>query len=355
VRRPLRFCLIAFALVLAAGCDDATGPHLDSLTPEIADRIAGPVAFLAFAVASGSEGHSFLDNFLPTPRRGVIHYVDTPIGRSATFYGCDLGGGIVLEGRGELVWVGPDLAPERDRFCSYAGDCLSAFRWTGRLTLTLDGEKTVAVDEFSVTDLATVTPFGELPHPVSATVAVAGSTVPVDDPDLYQGIFDATGIDPGSLPNPSGSLDALTSPDMHRLAYHAGLYLAYLLLNEMSEVLADHTHEMPCGTTTVTFDQDRFAHVACSWSDCPLQGIFYGGEFNMEFDPAGTDFGAPRLTMDLTGDLTLGGGVPSVRLSAWQWRAEFPQEFPGAMKVSMVLDGYAGDRRTFSETVLVDD
>lgn len=353
--RPLHLVLIASFLLPFAGCDDVTRPTLDPVTAEIADRIAGPVSFVAFAVASSSQGHSFFDNFLPIPRRGVVHYVNTPTGRSVTFYGCDLGGGIVLDGHGELVWVGEGLAPERDLFCHYTGPCLSGFRWTGRITVTLDGQKTVAITEFSVIDLATVTPFGELPHPVSVTVALAGFTIPVDDPDLYLGIFDTTGIEPDSLPNPSGSLDALTSADLHRLAYDEGLYLTYLLFNEMSEVLADHTHELACGTMQVTFDADRFADVTSSWSDCPRQGTFYTGDFSFEFDPEGTDLNVPSLDMKLSGDLTLGGGLPTVRLAAWEWRATFPQGFPGTMQVSMVLDGYAGGQRTFTESVLVDD
>lgn len=352
--RPLHLVLIASFLLPFAGCDDVTSPTADPVTPDIADRIAGPVAFVAFAAASSSQGHSFFDNFLPIPRRGVIHYVNTPTGRSVTFYGCDLGGGIVVAGHGELVWVGKDLAPERDVFCRY-NSCLSALRWTGRITVTLDGQKTVTVTGFSVTDLTTVTPFGEVPHPVSATVTLAGFTIPVDDPDLYPGMFDAAGIEPESIPNPSGSLDALTSADLHRLAYDEGLYLTYLLFNEMSEVLADHTHDFSCGTMQVTFDADRFAHVTSSWSECPRQGTFYTGDFSFAFDPEGTDLNTPSLDMKVSGDLTLGGGLPTVRLAAWEWRATFPQGFPGAMRVSMVLNGYGGDQRTFAESVPVDD
>ena len=60
--------------------------------------------------------------------------------------------------------------------------------------------------------------------------------------------------------------------------------------------------------------------------------------------------------MNVTGDLKIGGGVPTIRLSAWQWRVEFPDGFPGAMDISMVLQGpNSGDRREFTETVLVDD
>lgn len=353
--RPIQLCLIACFLLPVAGCDDATGPDLDQLTPEIAGRIAGPVSFMAFVAATSSEGHSFLDNFLPSPRRGVVHYVNSATGRSVTFHGCDLGNGIVLDGKGELVWVGPDLAPTRDLFCSYAGECLDAFRWTGRLTVTLDGEKTVVVNAFSVSDLVTTTPYGEWPRPVSATVDLAGFSIPVEDPDFYTNLLDTAGMDITSIPNPSGSLDALTPADMHRLAYDAGLYLTYLLLNEMSEVLSDHTHDLACGTMQVTFDAEQFAHVTCDWSDCSRLGTFYTGDFAFEFDPAGTDMNAARLDMKLTGDLTLGGGLPTVRLAAWEWRAEFPQGFPGSMQVTMVLDGYGGGRRTFGETVLVDD
>src|SRR5262245_10497903 len=114
-----------FALSLwFLGCNDSTEPE-NTPTPDIQERIATALSYIAFAVANGHEGTSFFDNFVPTPRRGIARYVNTPAGRSVTFSGCDLGHGIIVNGTGELVWVGPGLASTRTKFCSL-DSCLSA-------------------------------------------------------------------------------------------------------------------------------------------------------------------------------------------------------------------------------------
>lgn len=55
-----------------------------------------------------------------------------------------------------------------------------------------------------------------------------------------------------AIPNPSGSLDALTTADLERLALDPGLALFAFLIDEISEVGPDHTHHLGGGIPKIT-------------------------------------------------------------------------------------------------------
>lgn len=321
------------------------------MTQEVADRLGGPLAYLGAAVASSGEGHGFLDNYLPMPRRGGAFYHNTETGRAVVLSGCDLGNGVLVEGEGELIWVGPGLAPERNRFCQSNGvACLDAFRWKGSLLVTLEGSGAFQVRTFEVSDLVT----DVAGNPVAASVRFDEFEVSVADEELYATMFRPADLSRESLPNPTHSLRALTGADLDRLAFHAGMDLLGFMINEL-DFSDNHTHQVECGTIDVVYDEDRIPTAIASWNDCSGDGLFQAGNFTLEFTTFQLTESNPVLELLVSGDLSLGGGVPTVDLTRWVWRLDSPGGDPGErIRVSMTLAD-ADEERTYSRTVLVDD
>lgn len=344
------------ALLLACG-EGPTDAGVSDLSPSRVEDVGTSLAYVAFAAATGSEGHSFLDNFLACPRRGVIHYVNTPSGRAVTFSGCEALHGVTVHGTAALDWTGPGLAPERTEFCAVGatGSCLDRLRLSGELVLSLGDGRSLRLGRVDVAALSVIADAGAFDRrPVAASVTFEGTTVTVDDADGYAQIFAPTGRNVESLSNPSGSFDALTEADMDRLAYHGGLALAGFLLNEVSEVRGDHTHTEPCGTTTVTFDADRMPTAVSDWSACEDRGLFYTGDFTWGFAEFALSGSVTTIEVEATGAMTVGGGVPTIPLIEWRWKAELPQSLPGMMTITMILRSER-ELRPWVRTVAVDD
>jgi hypothetical protein len=131
--------------------------------------------------------------------------------------------------------------------------------------------------------------------------------------------------------------------------------LASFLLDETLEAgRGDHVHEGPCGTSAVTIDADQLPHVLNTWTDCPDRGLLVDGQFTMEWGRWEIDAQPAILRMDLAGDITVGGGVPTVSLSALRWTATVAGSPPGQLSVTLELEGPGGPR-TWTATIPVDD
>src|SRR5262247_1937199 len=121
-RTPSRLARALCVLAIAA-CRGSSEPE-----PTLADitrqLVASKTAIAALAVAISPQGHSFFDNFLSCPRRGVIDYHNIPGGRRATFAGCDLGDGVVIDGAADVRWTRTSEDPATTRSVSIAGDLL---------------------------------------------------------------------------------------------------------------------------------------------------------------------------------------------------------------------------------------
>ncbi len=363
--RSPRVTSIAIALSFLACSDDGddvTGPASRAELQRAAPRIA--VALVA--VAAGDEGAGFFDNFLPCTRRGVISYSNTQWGRTASFSGCDLGGGVLIDGTGELRWAGPGLpASERGLFCEEfpAPSCETAIVWAGSLNVTIAEGSEFGLDDLRIADLVMEPGQGLYPEGLrieTAGLGVArldvtagGATFSVEDRALPSAVFSSSGMDIEAIPNPSGSLDALTSYDLERLAYDPALALFAFLINEISEVRGDHTHDLGCGTSVVSFDANQRPLVQNDWSSCETLGVFMSGTFSTEFGPD-TDFSKGPFTMRVQGDLTLGGGIPKVNLARLDWSVAFGAS-AGELRISGELEARSGGTRTFDLRVIADD
>lgn len=359
-----RAALIAIALPCLACSDDheITGPASRADLQRAAPRIAVTLV----AVAAGDEGAGFLDNFLPCTRRGVITYSNTQWGRAASFSGCDLGDGVVIDGSGELRWAGPGLpAGERRPFCEDfpAPSCETAIGWAGELNVTLAGGSEFRLDELRIAGLVMEPGQGLYPEGLRIwtaglgltrlDVTAGGATFRVEDPSLPGAVFGSDGMDIDAIPNPTGSLDALTSVDLERLALDPALALLAFLLNEVSEVRGDHTHDLGCGTSVVTFDANQRPLIQSDWSSCETLGIFLSGTFSAEFGPD-TDFRNGPVSMRVQGDLTLGGGIPKINLARLDWSVAFGA-ITRELHIFGELEARSGGTRTFDLRVIADD
>ncbi|MDH3457763.1 MAG: hypothetical protein OER90_13070 [Gemmatimonadota bacterium] len=361
-RSAMRRVLFRWAATVGVGvllgCGEGPGePLLEPLTQSLAARLAPRVAFVGFAVAEGSQGASFLDNFLPCVRRGVINYVNTDTGRGVTFSGCDVGNGIVIEGSGDVNWVGPGLANQRQDFCQYGFPvtCLTAFRLEGSFTVSIDGERVVRIETLAVRELEIVSGPGEADvRAVAASVTVETFDVQVADANVYEDMFDTSGMTIETIANGSRSLATLSDADLDRLAYHGALVFAGFLINEISELRPDHTHQLDCGTSAVIFDQNQLPLIVNDWNACEDNGLFFSGAFQFEFGELDLQSSTPNFRVDISGALTIGGGLPTIAVSAWRWGIVFPSTLPGTMRITMVLEG-SGGSRTITRSVTVDD
>jgi hypothetical protein len=351
---------VLFAIV-GLSCDG--GGAMGPTPPDsgAVSRIAPRLGVMALAIAAASQGASFFDNALPCVRRGVVTYRNTPLGRAVTFHGCDLGEGIVVSGSGELRWAGSGLAAERGEFFCGSGGCPAALAWSGDLRFDVQGADVVELNEFRIENLTLGADGGLFPEEfvdelssgpgfVSMTVAIAGAELLVDDRALPSELFDTSGLTLVSLPNPSGSLSALTEVDMRRLALASFMDLAAFLTDETIDPRGSHEHELPCGVFRVEPGGQGLPVIEADLSACDLAGVVYDGVFRFQWEEFGIDGG----TMIMEGSWELGGGVPNVEVERVRWTVEILGPPLETIRVRGELQGSA-DSRTFDFTLLVDD
>lgn len=356
----LRNSVVILATAFVAGCgSDPVSPHYRPLTSVEAERVGPRLAVMTFVVAIGSEGRSFFDNFLPCLNRGALSYVNSDAGRRVWFRGCDLGTGIVIDGNGEIEWAAGAPGPDREPFCVFGAPsrCAAGFRWNGTLAITLDDTLTVELDAYQVTDV--VVTFGvDSIQLQSLNVVIGAEAIPMSDPGLAAELVDFSGQTLDDIPSASESVTALIDADLHRLAYEGISDLGSFLLDETLEsARGDHVHTLSCGTSTVTYDAQQLPTITSSWNACPVNGLIYDGNFTMswgQFDITSNTFVAIRL--DVSGTLTVGGGVPRVGISNLRILMSNADGggVAGSLGVTLTLTGTGGSR-SLAVTLLVDD
>jgi hypothetical protein len=347
-RRLIRSTLAAVVLpaLLLAGCSDGdpTGP-VDRAQAEL---VGSKLAVLAVAVATGPQGRSFFDNFLPCPRRGVVDYRNTPAGRRATFSGCDLGDGVTVDGDAELRWTAPNTDRRQVR----------RIELEGSLTLAVQGAEPVRVERLTVEGITFADPARPSVDAVDLAglrVTLLGVTTGVDERGAPRRLFQPEGLTVDAIPNPSNSLAALTEADLKRIAYHGAMTLAEVLFNETLEFQrGEHSHQNACGTLGVVPDPaTRRPNLTYAWAACPIGGgLFVEGAFTQRWTDQ--DPFAGRLAMVVLGRTTLGGGVPRVTLDRLEWTVSGISSFPANARISGRLVAGAQER-TFSFDLVLDD
>lgn len=311
--------------------------------------LASKLATVAVGVATAGEGHSFFDNFLPCPRRGIIDYRNSPRGRLATFSGCDAGDGIVIDGSAELRWT--SAGADRSRITSI--EIVGALRIRNADGTTTDvTSATIANISFVPASDPFVPPSVDRFQFASARVTLGGETLtPTDAADPARVFHPTITIDALG----SATIDQLTDTDMKRLAYHGALALAATLFNETLETQrGDHTHTLPCGTMRVTIDRARNLPVLeMNWNACDMSGgLFISGTFTVDWTAFDPTTGA--LTMRVTGPATFGGGLPRVTITRLDWSLTGLASLPAnARLTTQVSDGTR--QRNLAVDLLLDD
>jgi hypothetical protein len=346
--------VVIVGLLTGCGDDDNSPAGPDGEAPPETSLLASKLAVLSIAVATGPEGRSFFDNFLACPRRGVVNYHNTIAGRRATFSGCDVGDGVTVDGTAELRWVGANLSSDRSQ--------LTRLELSGPLTVRGEGGGAADVDAMRVEGIAFRAPSPSDDEPAvnrllieSLRVTVLGTTVAVDDRGTPERLFQPT-LDLNTLPNPTNSLAVLTEADVKRVAYDAAMTLASILFDELIEIQrGPHTHTNPCGTLRVTPDAARTTtRLEYAWTGCPLPGgLVLEGTFTQDVAP-GTDL-RTALAMVVTGQLTIGGGVPRTTLTRLEWAIGGLGSLPANATIRGTLVAAGGQQRPFAFTLTVDD
>lgn len=347
-RRVLRSAIAAAVLpaLLLAGCSEggATGP-VDRAQAEL---VGSKLAVLAVAVATGPQGRSFFDNFLPCPRRGVVDYSNTAAGRRATFSGCELGDGVTVDGSAELRWTGGSADRRQVR----------RIELEGSLTVAVQGGEPVRVERMTVEGISFADPTRPAVDGVELAglrVTLLGVTTGVDERGAPRRLFQPEGQTIDAIPNPSNSLAALTEADLKRIAYHGAMVLAEILLNETLEIQrGPHSHQTACGTLGVVPDMATLRpRLTYAWTACPVGGgLFVEGAFTQELTEL--DSRAGRVAMVLQGRTTLGGGVPRTTLDRLEWTLSGLTTLPASARISGRLVA-GGQERAFSFDLLLDD
>jgi hypothetical protein len=344
IRSPRLCRLVTLAALAACGGRASTEP---SPTGNVA--IASKLATVAVAVATAGEGHSFLDNFLPCPRRGVIDYRNSPRGRLATFSGCDAGDGIVIDGSAELRWTSAGGDRTRIPEIEIVGGLHvrdAAGSVTDIAAATISGITfTAASDPF-------VPPSVDRFQYASARVVIGGQSATPSEVAAPSRIFrPSLTIDAiGAVP-----IDALSDVDLRRLAYHGAMELVGILFNETTETQrGDHTHTLPCGTIRVTVDRVRNLPILdVAWNNCDVgEGLFISGMFTVDWTTIDLNTGA--LSMGVVGPVTFGGGMPRTTLTRLDWSLTGVSSLPANARITMqIADGTR--QRTFVADLVLDD
>jgi hypothetical protein len=313
------------------------------------DAIASKLATVAVGVATAGEGHSFFDNFLPCPRRGVIDYRNSPTGRLATFTGCDAGDGIVIDGSAELRWTSAGADRSRLSTIEIVGP-LQIRDETGAVT-TVSGATISNISFSAATDPFAPPSVDRFQHTRAHVVVNGESAAPNELGDPSRVFRPSLTIDALG----TGSVESLNAVDMKRLAYHGALRLVGTLFNETLETQrGDHTHAMPCGTTRVTVDRVRnLPTLDMSWNNCDMgDGLFVSGTFTVDWTTFDVQTGA--LTMRLVGSATFGGGIPKTTVTRLEWSLTGIGSFPANARIAMQASDGAR-QGTFTANLVLDD
>lgn len=339
-------CLAATALTaFVVGCGDAgsTAP-LTSGNVSVASKLAT----VAVAVATAPEGTAFFDNFLPCPRRGVVDYRNSDHGRFATFSGCDVGDGIVIDGTAEVRWTSPGA----DRTHITTIDIPGPLHVTVVGGTPLDvGGITISSIAFSAAGSPFASPTVERFLYASARVTIAGETFTPSALADPARVF-VTGLTLDALP--AVPVDALTDADMKRLAYHVSVGLADILFNETEETQrGNHIHTFDCGTIRVTVDTVRnLPTLDMNWNACDVgEGLIMSGIFTVDWTQFDPQTGA--LAMRVVGSMTVGGGLPRTTLSRLDWSLSGIKTYPANAHMEMQIVG--DKQRSFSINLVLDD
>jgi len=322
-------------LKIIMGSDEPFGENLRAASTSQLRRVASRLSVMTLAVAISREGRGAFDNYLPAVRRGVINYYNTPAGRHATFSRCNLGDGVVIDGEGELKWVGAGLSGDRNT--------ITKIVWEGTLKAVIDEVAAVQINDFIIDPLAftvndKIDPAefafaaGDTLDQMqldSLTVSLQGEIFTVTDGTLPAQVFETTGMSTNSIPNPDNSLSVLTEADVKRIAYHGAMILVRFLVNETLEVgRGDHTHELDCGTSAVTVKADNTPHIDNTWNQCDIGlGLFIDGTFSLDWE--NLDYNSGTLPMVVEGDLRIGGGIPVIVIKRLEWTLIGANDLPG--------------------------
>lgn len=305
----------------------------------------------ALAVAISPQGHSFFDNFLSCPRRGVIDYHNIPGGRRATFTGCDLGDGVVIDGAADVRWIRTTEDPATTRTVSIAGDLHVRVEMTEPFSVDAVDAAGIAFSEGPPTDGVAL-----LDRLITSSIQLTslGVIFPLDARAIPSDVFHPA-LTAESLPNPGNGLATLEDRDLKRIAFHPMIVLASILFNETLEIQrGQHTHTTPCGTIRVTPDLTRnLPRLDFDWSDCDLGlGAFVGGRFSAEWSDFDSRTG--HLRMVLVGVINVGGGLPRMQFSEIDWEVGAITTLPTAAPIGLRVVTPNGERR-LQTFVQVDD
>ncbi|MEP6495240.1 MAG: hypothetical protein ABJF01_21315 [bacterium] len=310
--------------------------------------VASKLATVAVAIATASEGAGFFDNYLPCPRRGIVDYRNSDHGRLATFSGCDLGDGIVVDGSTELRWT----TPGADRSRIVAIDIPGTLRVTtvGGQPLDVAGVSVSSI-AFSAATIPNTPPAVERFQYALARVTIGDETFTPNALADPARVF-VSGLSLDAIP--AVTIDALTDADMKRLAYHAAIALAAVLFDETEDVRASHIHTLRCGTIRVTADPVRnLPTLDMNWNACDLgQGLIISGSFTVDWAQFDVQTGA--IAMRVVGPMTLGGGLPRTDLTRLDWSLSGVGAFPANAHMTMQIAG-GGKQRSFSVNFVLDD
>lgn len=331
---------VATAAAAACGSDGPTVPPAAS--PGAQQLMATKLAALAVTIATGSEGHGPLDNFIGCTRRGVVDYTNTPSGRRATVAGCNLGDSVVVDGDLEVRWVsGGDRA--QIRRIELVGP------FTIRVADTVRTVSTAVVDQVS---------FSSAPQSLGTArldrirVSVFDSTFAPDVRALDYRVFGPFGLTLNSIPGSTGTPSGLEPEDARRIAFQLGTLFLTVALDESGR--PPHTTPLNCGIIEVAPPEGsdtnvvRFQVNGCDFG----RELLVSGDFTMDLaDATFTDEGA---TYVVSGPMTLGGGVPRTMLDGFEWAIVIPGGLPGDAAITMTLvDGQ--NRWEYNYSVPLDD
>jgi hypothetical protein len=341
--RGLAATLLAACALIGCGDAGSTAP----LTPGNVS-VASKLATVAVAVAAAPEGAAFFDNFLPCPRRGVVDYRNSDHGRFATFSGCDVGDGIVIDGTSELRWT----TPGADRTHIATIDVPGPLHVTTVGGAPLDvGGITISNIAFSAASNGGAFPAIERFLYASSRVTIAGETFTPNALGDPARVF-VTGLSLDAIP--PVPVDALTDADMKRLAYHVAVGLADILFNETEETQrGNHIHTFDCGTIRVTVDTARnLPTLDMNWNACDVgQGLIMSGTFTVGWTQFDAQNGA--LAMRVAGSMTVGGGLPRTTLTSLDWSLSGIKTYPANARMTMQIVG--DKQRSFSINLVLDD
>lgn len=364
--------LVFLSLSLASACG---GGPTAPVAAETARLIGPRLGIAALAVGMGSEGRLFFDNFIPCTRRGFMHFVNDDHGREVTFEGCDLGNGVMVDGRGEIVWnpVGPGPLPVQDfcfdlihpTYCARAAELRGFLRIrtpnTGAaLVQRLDLEDVVIGPELGAFPQETGIPLGG-PEFHSMKVRLAGTEIVVTDPEMPREVFPSVvTLDP--IPNPGYGVAALTEADLHRVIWLGLGSLEWIWMDEASEgptcrgpcpPREPHRHDLGCGTMDVAFTDESLPVITADMHDCDIRGLLVGGRFALRVENPGP---TTPTTIVVEGELDLAGGVPSLHLRKATWTVVGGEEpGPGTVRIQGVLEDANGGRSAFDDARAWDD